>query len=41
MVQGKRGQGRPRIQWCHNVIDWTEIGFAAYKRAAQNRPRWR
>ena len=41
MVPGKRGRGRPRNQWCHNVMDWTGMSFAARKRAAQNRLRWR
>ena len=41
MVPGKRGRGRPRNQWCHNVMDWTGMSFAACKRAAQNRLRWR
>ena len=41
MVPGKRGRGRPRNQWCHNVMDWTGMSFAACKRAAKNRLRWR
>ena len=41
MVQGKRGRETPRIQWCHNVIDLTGMGFAVCNRAAQNRLRWR
>ena len=41
MVPGKIGRGRPRNQWCHNVMDWTGMSFAACKRAAKNRLRWR
>ena len=39
MVPGKGGRGGPRHQWCHNVMDWTEMSFSACKRAAQNRLR--
>ena len=41
MVPGKGGRGRPRNQWCHNVMVWTGMSFAVCKRAAQNRLRWR
>ena len=41
MVEGKRGRGRPRLQWSDNSTQWTGLTFVDAKRAAQDRRRWR
>ena len=41
MVEGRRSRGRPRLQWCHNVMEWTGKSFMTCKREAQDRSRWR
>ena len=37
MVMGKKGRGRPRIQWSHNIKDWLQKGFSECKRATSDR----
>ena len=41
MVEGKRGRGRPRLQWSDNILQWAGLNFEQCKRMAQNRKRWR
>lgn len=41
MVEGKRGRGRPRMQWSDNITHWTGLTFVEAKRTAQDRRRWR
>ena len=40
MVEGKRGRGRPRLQWSDNITQWTGLTFEKAKRTAQDRKRW-
>ena len=41
MVEGKRGRGRPRLQWSDSNLQWAGLNFEQCKRMAQNRKRWR
>ena len=41
MVEGKRGRGRPRLQWSDNILQWAGLNFEQCKMMAQNRKRWR
>ena len=41
MVEGRRGRGRPRLQWSGNITQWTGLTFEQAKRIAQDRRRWR
>ena len=41
MVEGKRGRGRPRLQWSDNITQWTGLTCEKAKRTAQDRKRWR
>ena len=41
MVEGKRGRGRPRMQWSDNITHWIGLPLVQCKRMAQNRVGWR
>ena len=41
MVIGKKGRGRPRAQWSHNITDWLQMGFEECKRATMDRKKFR
>ncbi|KAG1669601.1 NADPH oxidase 5 [Nymphon striatum] len=40
-IQGRRGRGRPRTAWYHNIKEWTGMRYADCSRKAQNREEWR
>ncbi|KAG1679899.1 Sodium- and chloride-dependent glycine transporter 2 [Nymphon striatum] len=40
-IHGRRGRGRPRTAWYHNIKEWTGMRYADCARKAQNREEWR
>ncbi|KAG1664789.1 Zinc finger protein 32 [Nymphon striatum] len=40
-IQGRRGRGRPRTAWYHNIKEWMRMRYADCSRKAQNREEWR
>ena len=40
-VEGKRNQGRPKINWMTNVTSWTGMSAVECHRLAENREMWR
>ena len=40
-VKGGRRQGRQRKRWEDNTREWTDLEFAKFQRAVENRERWR
>ena len=41
MDEGKRGRGRPRLQWSDNITQWTSLTFEKATHTTQHRKRWR
>ena len=39
LVEGKRGRGRPRLQWSDKVTQWTDLTFEKGKHTVKDRPR--
>ena len=40
-MNGKRGRGRPRINWGININNWLGMSCAGCKRTGQDRQKWR
>ena len=40
-VEGGRRQGRQRKRWEDNIREWTGLEFTKFKRAVENREKWR
>ena len=40
-IEGKRGKGRPRVQWMDNIKDWMNLNYCDCVRLANNREEWK
>lgn len=40
-MNGRRGRGRPRSAWFHNIKEWTGMRYADCSRKAQHREEWK
>ena len=40
-VKGGRRQGRQKKRWGDNIREWTGLEFGRFKRAVENREKWR
>ena len=40
-IEGKRGKGRPRVQWIDNIKDWTNLNYCDCVRLANNKEEWK
>ena len=41
-INGKRGKGRPRLEWMDNILRWIKVGsYADAKNWARVRDSWR
>ena len=39
-IEGKRGKGRPRVQWMDNIKEWMNLNYCDCVRLANNREEW-
>ena len=40
-LEGKRGKGRPRVQWMDNIKDRMNLNYCDCVRLANNREEWK
>ena len=40
-VEGKRRQGRPRINWMYNIIDWTKSDIGDLLKNTLEHEKWK
>ena len=40
-VKGGRRQGGQRKRWGDNIREWTDLEFAKFQRAVENREKWK